>query len=70
MNKPFTPQAHVAKSGASVSMDKAGYLYTVILRTPGGDVQDKTRCDDYRMAREYYAAFKRIADKGQGGRRC
>lgn len=66
MTKQFKPRAYVADSGASVSMDKATVsgMYTLIVRTPSGEVHDKTRCDDYREALDYWKAFKRIADKG------
>lgn len=66
MIKQFKPRAHVADSGASVSMDKStpSGMYTVIVRNPSGEVHDKTRCDDYTDALDYWKAFKHIADKG------
>jgi len=36
-------------------------LYVVTLRDTKGDVADKARCDDYRMAREHIRAFRKIA---------
>ena len=49
------------KSGALVSMEKAGGMYTVLLRAPDGNVADKVRCDDYRNAMAYRRAFIKIA---------
>jgi len=49
------------RNGWSTMMDKAGYLYTVIVRDARGDIHDKMRCDDYRTACDYYRAFNAIA---------
>ena len=51
------------KSGAWTVFEKipVSGMYLVKLYGPTGDCIDKVRCDDYRMAREYLAAFKRIA---------
>ena len=49
------------RNGWSTTMDKANYLYTIILRDARGDVHDKMRCDDYRTACDYYRAFNAIA---------
>ena len=52
------------KNGWSVYMGEpngmAG-LRLVTLRDANGDIRDKMRCDTYRGALEYYAAFKRVA---------
>jgi len=49
------------KNGADVIAEKNGAWYCVTLRNPSGEVHDKIRCDDYRMALEYVRAFKAIA---------
>jgi len=49
------------KNGSDVITEKNGAWYSVILRNPSGEVHDKIRCDDYRMALEYVRAFKAIA---------
>ena len=42
------------------SMEKTGALYTVKVYI-GTELHDKTRCDDYRAALEYFRAFAAIA---------
>lgn len=32
-------------------------LWAVTLRAPSGELADKVRCDDYRMALDYWRAF-------------
>lgn len=51
------------KNGASVTFEKLhpSGMYLVQLRAPSGDLHDKIRVDEYRMACEYYRAFQRIA---------
>lgn len=49
------------KDGARVVFEKTGALYVVTLRNSRGEVSDKMRCDDYRMACEYRRAFLKIA---------
>jgi len=36
-------------------------VYLVLVRNSAGDVYDKIRCDDYRMALDYWRAFNAIA---------
>ena len=36
-------------------------VYLVLVRNSAGDVHDKIRCDDYRMALNYWRAFNAIA---------
>ena len=55
------PQAKVYSNGWSASLDKGRTLYEVTCRNASGDVHDRMRCDDYRSAREFFAAFKCIA---------
>ena len=42
------------------SMEKTGALYTVKVYI-GTELHDKTRCDDYHTALEYFRAFAAIA---------
>ena len=49
------------RNGKYVVFEKTGSIWTVILRTGAGDVADKVRCDDYRLAVEYRKAFIRLA---------
>ena len=49
------------KSGALVTFDKSDALYEVRLRAPNGELRDKVRCDDYRMAMDYWKSFNLIA---------
>jgi hypothetical protein len=42
-------------------MRRCGIGYETFARNPAGEIVEKMRCDDYRMALEYYRAFKRIA---------
>lgn len=51
------------KGGRYVTFEKTGTLWTVILRTGAGEIADKMRCDDYRMAVGYRKAFLKIARK-------
>ena len=48
-------------NGWSTMMEKANGWYMVNVRNARGDVHDKVRCDDYRMACEYWRAFNAIA---------
>ena len=57
----MTPKIKCFRNGWTSSMDKSGSLYVVLVRNASGDVHDKTLCDDYRMAIEYYRAFTAIA---------
>ena len=59
-------KSKIYRNGWYVQLEKSGLWYSAIVRTPSGDLHDKMRCDDYRMALEYYRAFKAIA-KAQGG---
>ena len=51
------------KSGAYVALERVSPsgMYIVTVRNPSGDVHDKIKCDDRRMALEYVKAFKKIA---------
>lgn len=49
------------RNGWTAMMEKAGYLYVVIVRNARGDIHDKIRCDDYRAAMGYWRAFNSIA---------
>lgn len=53
-------------NGWHAMLEKSGVWYSAIVRNARGDVHDKVRCDDYRMALDYYRAFSRIA-KTAGG---
>ncbi len=50
----------VFKNGAYVTFEKLAPsgLYLIQGRAPSGEIFDKTRCDDYRDALNYYRAFK------------
>jgi hypothetical protein len=45
----------------STMLEKSGIWYCVYVRNSAGDVHDKIRCDDYRMALDYWRAFNAIA---------
>ena len=51
------------KNGWSVSHEKLSPngMFLVELRNASGGLHDKVRCDDYRMACDYFRAFKAIA---------
>jgi len=48
-------------SGASAMLEKAGGWYHAIARSATGAVLDRIRLEDYRMAMDYYRAFKALA---------
>jgi hypothetical protein len=45
----------------STMLEKAGMWYCVQVRNAAGGIHDKVRCDDYRMALDYWRAFNAIA---------
>jgi len=49
------------KNGAYVTFEKCFALWVVLLRDRAGEVADKIRCDDYRMACDYRKAFLKLA---------
>jgi len=51
------------KNGALAYMEKLfpSGLYLVYVRNSAGEIIDKTRVDDYRMAMDYYKAFCLVA---------
>ena len=51
----------VYKNDWTVTLEKIGYFYAVMVRNDKGDVYDKMRCDDYASARDYWKAFNAIA---------
>mgnify|MGYP003342804731 len=51
----------VFKNDSSVLMQPCFIGWEVIARNSSGNVIDKIRCDDYRMALEYYRAFYQLA---------
>lgn len=57
------PKNFESKSGWSVSIEKLfpSGMYLVELRNSVGDLHDKIRCDDYRLACDYFKSFKAIA---------
>ena len=55
------PKLTQYKSGAFAMLERANGWYCVICRNGGGELIDKVRCDDYRMALDYYRAFKLMA---------
>jgi hypothetical protein len=48
----------------SAMLEKSGAWYCVNVRNAAGDIHDKVRCDDYRMALDYWRAFNAIAKAG------
>ena len=54
-------KVYEGKGGAYVIFERIGAWWHVVLRTGSGDVADKVRCDDYRLAVEYRKAFIKIA---------
>lgn len=54
------------RNGWIAMLEKSGMWYCAVVRNARGDVHDKVRCDDYRMALDYYRVFSRIA-KTAGG---
>jgi hypothetical protein len=57
------PKIKLYANGWSAHAEKGSYagMYTVLIRTAKGDIHDRVRCDDYRMAMEYYKTFCNIA---------
>ena len=55
------PKAKVYPNGWSVTLEREGIWYVARVRKGNGVIHDRVRCDDSRMAREYFAAFNRIA---------
>ena len=57
------------KSGSSVTMEKLfpSGMYLIELRTPKGELHDKIRVDDYRMALDYWRSFCAIAKNMKEG---
>lgn len=51
----------VYRNGWSTMLEQIGCWYLVNVRDAAGNVYDKTRCDDYRMALDYFRAFNSIA---------
>ncbi len=49
------------RDGKYVTFERSGQWWNVQLRTGSGDLADKVRCDDYRLAVEYRKAFIKIA---------
>ena len=51
------------KNGAYTTFERLfpSGMYLVMLYSTRGEVMDKIRCDTYHAAREYLAAFNRIA---------
>ena len=52
------------KNDWTVTLEKWGLFYVVIVRNAKGDVHDKVRCDDYSNARCYWRVFNSIAKTG------
>ncbi|QSY98566.1 hypothetical protein J2J97_32190 (plasmid) [Rhizobium bangladeshense] len=52
---------YLGRNGAYVSFEKVGMWWHVTLRGSSGEVADKVRCDEYRLAVEYRSAFLKIA---------
>jgi hypothetical protein len=57
------PKTKTYANGWTVFAEKGAYagMYTVQIRTAAGAVHDRVRCDDYRMAMDYYKIFCNIA---------
>lgn len=49
------------KNGAMAYLGACGIGYETFARNPRGDIIDKMRCDDYRVACEYFRAFQALA---------
>jgi hypothetical protein len=49
------------KNGAYTIFEKYDYWYFVRVYDSCGNLLDKMRCDDYRMARDYLRVFNAIA---------
>ena len=55
-------KVYKGKGGAYVTFEKQrSGMWEVRLRTGSGDLADKVRCDDYRVAIEYRKAFIKTA---------
>jgi hypothetical protein len=55
------PRIKLYRNDWSAMLEKAGMWYCVQVRNAAGDIYDKVRCDDYRMALDYWRAFNAIA---------
>jgi hypothetical protein len=53
------PKLKSYANGWTVYAEKGAYagMYAVLIRTAAGEVYDRVRCDDYRMAMDYYKTF-------------
>lgn len=58
------PKMRFYKNGWETFFEKAGNWYCVDVRNSAGELHDKVRCDDYRMALDYWRAFNAIAKNG------
>lgn len=54
-------QIYEGKGGRYVTFEKTGSLWVVMLRSGAGEVMDKVRCDEHRLAVEYRKAFLKAA---------
>ena len=61
------PVIKTFKNGWTLVQEKTfpSGLFAVLLRNSAGEIVDKVRCDDSRMAREYASAFGKIAKAAQ-----
>lgn len=55
------PRIKLFKNGASAYFGRCSIGYETFARNSRGDVIDKMRCDDYRMALDFYRAFQALA---------
>lgn len=55
------PRIKTFKNGASAYLGPCGIGYETFARNPRGDLIDRMRCDDYRMALDFYRAFQALA---------
>lgn len=56
-------QSKLFKNGAFVTMERNSVngFYTVLVRTPSGEIHDKVSCDPYSEALNYWRSFALIA---------
>ena len=58
------PRVYISKTGACAMLEKneTSGMFSLIVRSAAGQLIDKVRCDSWPDARDYWRAFKALAD--------
>lgn len=62
----MTPKIKTYPNGWTAYLYAVEPWYCASVRTASGQVHDSVRCDDPRMAREYFRAFDKLAKRAGG----